>query len=58
MRNGDRKKVSMIDGLMKLTGHTLSEFLEAEPDIYSLVDLKVRYERQTFLWKESFSKET
>jgi hypothetical protein len=48
----------MIDGLMKLTGHTLSEFLEAEPDIYSLVDLKVRYERQTFLWKESFSKET
>ena len=30
--------------LMKLTEHSLSEFLEAEPDIYTLADLKVRYE--------------
>jgi hypothetical protein len=29
--------------LMKLSEHSLSEFLEAEPDIYTLADLKVRY---------------
>lgn len=30
--------------LMKLSEHSLSEFLEAEPDIYHLADLKVRYD--------------
>jgi len=30
--------------LMKLTEHSLSEFIEAEPDIYTLADLKVRYD--------------
>jgi len=30
--------------LTKLTEHSLSEFLEAEPAIYTLVDLRVRYD--------------
>jgi hypothetical protein len=30
--------------LMKLTEHSLYEFLEAESDIYTLADLKVRYD--------------
>lgn len=33
-----------IVSMMKLTEKSLSEFLEAEPDIYKLEDLKVRYE--------------
>ena len=32
-----------IVSLMKLTEKSLSEFLEAEPDIYNLADLKIRY---------------
>jgi hypothetical protein len=36
--------------LMKLTGQSLSEFLEAEPDIYTLADLRVRYD-----WTELIS---
>jgi hypothetical protein len=30
--------------LMNLTEHSLSGFLEAEPDIYNFADLKVRYD--------------
>ena len=32
-----------ISLFMKLSGRSLSEFLEDEPDVYSLNDLKVRY---------------
>ena len=32
-----------ISSLMKLSDISLSKFLEEEPDIYSLKDLKVRY---------------
>jgi len=45
-----------IDALMKLTEHSLFEFIEAEPAIYSLADLKVRYDKPFFV-KESFTKE-
>jgi hypothetical protein len=33
-----------IVSMMKLTEQSLSKFLAAEPDIYKLEDLKVRYE--------------
>ena len=36
--------------LMQLTEHSLSEFLEAEPDLYTLADLKLRYD-----WTEIIS---
>jgi len=32
-----------ITGMMKLSEISLKEFLENEPDIYSIEDLKVRY---------------
>ena len=32
-----------IMGMMKLSEISLKEFLENEPDIYSIEDLKVRY---------------
>jgi len=32
-----------ILGMMKLSEISLKEFLESEPDIYSIKDLKVRY---------------
>lgn len=32
-----------LDSIMKLSGKSLNEFLEDEPDIYRLEDLKVRY---------------
>jgi hypothetical protein len=32
-----------IAGMMKLSEISLKEFLENEPDIYSIEDLKVRY---------------
>jgi hypothetical protein len=32
-----------ITGMMKLSEVSLKEFLENEPDIYSIEDLKVRY---------------
>jgi len=32
-----------IIGMMKLSEISLKEFLENEPDIYSIKDLKVRY---------------
>ena len=35
--------VREISLFMKLSDRSLSEFLEDEPDVYSLNDLKVRY---------------
>ncbi|MFW6194528.1 MAG: hypothetical protein ACOC5L_03305 [Halobacteriota archaeon] len=32
-----------LDSIMKLSEKSLNEFLEEEPDIYRLEDLKVRY---------------
>jgi hypothetical protein len=34
---------SMIDAFMKLSEESITELYEDEPDIYSVVDLKVRY---------------
>ncbi|MBC7334538.1 MAG: hypothetical protein H5T85_08870 [Actinobacteria bacterium] len=33
-----------IKGMMKLSEVSLKDFLENEPDIYSIEDVKVRYE--------------
>ncbi len=32
-----------ITGMMKLSEISLKDFLESEPDLYSIKDLKVRY---------------
>jgi len=42
--------VRKLVSLMYLTEHSLSQFLEAEPAIYTLADLRVRYD-----WTELIS---
>ena len=37
------KKAEGNDGLYVLSEHSLSGFLEDEPDLYSVADIKVRY---------------
>jgi hypothetical protein len=37
------KKPQHNDSLYAISEHTLSGFLDEEPDIYSVADLKVRY---------------
>ena len=43
-RTGDDLTCEVVTcGIMKLAETSLAEFLEEEPDIYTLKDLKIRY---------------